>query len=156
MWSETVSWFRKFNVATLVLTLALFAGAGCEDDGGDDDDDAPPPAATATNTTENASESSVVGVWALQEGSTYTGNPYWYVTFNADGTYAISNNPDGSGQRVYGTYTTSGETVTGPFTNPGVGEGRIDAVYLGNDILLDFVEYWHSPEKHVLYAGARL
>jgi hypothetical protein len=154
MWNSFDRSWRKGCIATLVLALGLFVGAGCEDD--DDGDNTPAPTETQGEPAAENANSSVVGVWALQEGSAYTGVPYWYITFNADGTYAISNNADGSGQRVYGTYTVSGETVTGPFTNPGVGDGRIDAAYVGDDMLLDFVEYWHSPEKHVLYAGKRL
>lgn len=142
---------KNIWMAVLVLGVALFAGAGCSDDDGDSDNDT-----EVTPTTNETAVAGVVGVWALQEGSTYSGNTTWYITFNPNGTYAISDNADGSAERVSGTYTVSGETVTGPFTNPGVGEGRIDGVYVGNDILVDFVEYWHSPEKHVLYAGVRL
>ena len=142
---------KNLLMAVLVLGVGLLAGSGCSDSDDGDDDDAP--AAASSNETAVAG---VVGVWALQEGEAYTGATTWYITFNPDGTYAISNNADGSGQRVSGTYTDSGGAVTGPFTNPGVGNGRIDAVYSGNDILLDFVEYWHTPEKHVLYAGVRL
>ncbi len=142
---------KELLAAVLILGVAFFAGSGCsDDDGGSDNDDSE---VTATNETAVAG---VVGVWALQEGTTYTGSTTWYITFNPSGTYAISDNADGSGQRVSGTYSVSGETVTGPFTNPGVGDGRIDGVFVGNDILVDFVEYWHSPEKHVFYAGVRL
>jgi len=144
---------QKHLAALLVLGVALFAGAGCSDDDGGSDNDDDTEVVAGTNETAVAG---IVGVWALQEGTTYTGSTTWYITFNPGGTYAISDNADGSGQRVSGTYSVSGETVTGPFTNPGVGEGRIDGVFIGNDILVDFVEYWHSPEKHVFYAGVRL
>ncbi len=131
---------KSGNIYSAILVLAslmLFSGCESSDDSGSSD----------------SSASQAVGVWALEEGSSYTGNIYWYITFNEDGTYAISDNSDGSAQRVSGTYTVSGSTVTGPFENPGVGSGRIDATISDSTIQLDFVEYWQTPEKHVAYAG---
>ncbi len=132
-WTRAVS---ALAVAAVLLTV------GCEDGGGDDSG--------------GSGGSDIRGTWALNSGSTVTGNTVWFIHFKNDGSYAISNNADGSGQRVSGTYSQSGNTVTGPFTNPGVGKGRIDGVVTGGVLQLDFVEYWHTPNKHVPYAGRKI
>lgn len=137
------NWMRGMGLAAMVMATALFMGTGCESGGGDDDD-------------RGGGGGSVVGTWALDPGSTVTGNPYWYINFKEDGSYTITDNADGSGQRVRGTYSQDGDNVTGPFTNPGVGEGRIDATISNGVLLLDFVEYWHTPNKHVPYAGTKI
>lgn len=133
---------KVIKMLSMVLVSAGLLGfaAGCDDDDGGGG---------------GGGGGSVVGTWALNAGSTVTGNVVWYVHFNKDGTYTISDNADGSAERVHGTYTQSGDAVTGPFVNPGVGDGRIDATVSDGVIVLDFVEYWHSPNKHVPYAGTK-
>ena len=114
---------------------------GANTDGGGE----APPAAVA----------SAVGVWTLYEGTAVQGAPYWYATFNPEGTFTIHDNPDGSAQRVNGTWSQDGNTVTGPFVNPGVGEGRIDATITDGVMQMDFVEFWVTPPKVVPYAGVK-
>lgn len=129
-------WVRFGALAAVMGVLGL-AGAGCDsgDDGGGGDS---------------------AGVWALYGGSTIAGSPVWYLHLQSDGSYFISDNADGSGVRVTGTYSDSGNTITGPFNNPGVGEGRIDATISGGVMQLNFVEYWHTPNKVVPYAGQKI
>lgn len=94
-----------------------------------------------------------VGTWALSQG----GGTAWYILFNEDGSWVISDTADGSAVRVFGTYSVSGDTASGPMTNPGVGTGEIEAVLTSATTLsLDFVEFWHTPPKHVPYNGTKL
>ena len=80
----------------------------------------------------------------------------WYILFNADNSWLISDTADGSAQRVYGTYVVEGNVASGPMVNPGTGEGEIVATLSGATLNLDFVEFWHSPPKHVPYTGTKL
>jgi hypothetical protein len=127
----------------MAVFLAAAAGlfAGCEDGGGDGG---------------GSGSGSFAGTWALYAGSTVQVNPEWYVHFNSDGTFSISDNADRSGRRVSGTYTVSDGQAVGPFTNPGVGEGRVEARIEGETLRLDFIEYWHSPHKVVPYTGTKI
>ena len=123
----------------LVLPLAL-AGCGGGSDGDDDGDSA------------DGDNSDFVGTWALTQGA----GTSWYLIFNDDGSWLISDTADGSAQRVYGTYTVDGNTASGPMVNPGTGEGEIVATLDGDVLTLDFVEYWHDPYKHVAYTGTKI
>lgn len=140
---SAVKWMKHFRVACAVLfsTLAFGLIAGCEGGGGGNDD--------ADDAAGDGVD--VVGTWSLNRpGRTI------YIVFGEDGAYEICENADGSERIVYGTYTVSGNTVSGPMTNPGVGSGDILAVIDGDTILLDFTEYWHTPHKVVEYSGERL
>jgi hypothetical protein len=128
---------RALGALVAVLVAVMWGGVGCEGGGG-------------------GSDSSFAGTWALYSGSLGQGTPSWYVHFISDGTFSISDNQDGSGVRVTGTYTESGGTLTGPFTNPGVGDGRVEATITDNVINLSFIEYWHTPNKVVPYVGSKL
>ena len=93
-----------------------------------------------------------VGTWALTQGQGIS----WYIIFNNDGSWLISDTEDGSARRVYGTYTVDGNTASGPMVNPGTGEGEIIATLEGDVLSLDFVEFWHNPYKHVAYTGTKI
>jgi major membrane immunogen (membrane-anchored lipoprotein) len=97
-----------------------------------------------------------VGTWALYGGDTIQGSIAWYVNFREDGTYNVTMNADGTGQKVYGTYTVTDGALVGPFTNPRVGEGRVEATITNGVMHLDFIEYWHTPNKVVPYTGSKL
>ena len=128
---------RLFLLPILLLSFSIsLCGCGGDSGGGGDDN-----------------SSKFVGTWALSQG----GGTLWYIIFNDDGSWLISDTADGSARRVFGTYSVSGDTASGPMQNPGVGTGEIEAVLAGDDALsLDFVEFWHSPPKHVPYNGAKL
>ena len=57
---------------------------------------------------------------------------------------------------MFGTYVVEGNVAAGPMVNPGTGEGEIVATLSGATLNLDFVEFWHSPPKHVPYTGTKL
>lgn len=136
-----ISMTRRLAMTALAVVALALGGMGCENGGGGDDD---------------GGGGSVTGTWALFSGAAGEGSPAWYIHFNNDSTYFISDNQDGSGVRVRGTYDQSGSSVTGPFTNPGVGNGRIEATVNGSSINLNFIEYWHTPNKVVPYAGTKI
>jgi hypothetical protein len=126
-------------LAAAVMMSGLFLG--CEGDGGGGGNE--------------GGSSSFVGTWALYLGSSIQGDP-WYVHFQSDGTFFISNQQDGTTVRVSGTYTVSDGALTGPFTNPGVGDGRVEAT-IANDLMsLDFIEYLHTPNKVGHYTGTKM
>ncbi len=144
--------FRRFfwtAIWTLLLPLALAGcgGGGPPDDSADNDNE------NAETETVAGDNSAFVGTWALRQG---TGAVEWYILFKADNSWLISDTPDGSAQRVYGTYTVEGNRAAGPMVNPGTGEGEIVATLSGETLALDFVEYWHNPYKHVLYNGTKI
>lgn len=124
-------------LALVTASMMLFSGCEGDSDGG-------------------GSSSSFKGTWALYSGDSASGSISWYVHFNSDSTFTISNNADGSDERVSGTYTVSDGALTGPFTNPGVGEGRVEATIADDIMSLDFIEYWHTPNKVVHYTGTKL
>ena len=132
---------KFFGLGMLVVLLALSATGmtGCSD-----------------STADSTSASAFEGKWALYEGTAIQGSPAWYGHFNADKTFFISDNADGTAVRVSGTWTESGGMLVGPFTNPGVGNGRVEATITNNIMQMDFIEYWHTPNKHVPYAGTKI
>lgn len=125
----------------VAVCMVSMLGMGCESDGGGGG---------------GGGGGNFAGTWALYEGSSIGTSPYWYAHFNEDKTYFISDNADGSGVRVRGTYEVSDKKLTGPFTNPGVGEGRVEATINDGIMALDFIEYWHTPNKVVPYAGVKI
>ena len=135
-----------FGVLLMVLALTTVGLSGC---GGGSSDDVTAPE-------EVAETSAYVGTWVLYEGNAIQGSPSWYVHFKEDQTFFISDNADGTRVRVSGTYSEAGGALVGPFTNPGVGEGRVEATITADVIHLDFIEYWHTPNKVVPYAGTKL
>jgi hypothetical protein len=144
--------FLRPAVSRFAVVLVLFAALalGLTACGGSGDDSK----TSTTDPTETAA-TPFIGTWNLYEGSTVGGTPTWYVHFREDGSFAISDNADGTRQRVSGTYTVTDGNLVGPFTNPRVGEGRVEATITNGVISLDFIEYWHSPYKHVPYVGTK-
>lgn len=124
--------------AALLLATVAWMGMGCEGDG------------------DGGSSGGFVGTWALYAGGAAQGTPTWYAHFKSDSTFFISNNRDGSGVRVTGTYSVSGGRLTGPFKNPGTGEGRVEATISGGVMNLQFIEYWHTPNKVIPYTGKKV
>lgn len=122
--------------ALLALVISI-AFTGCGGSGSDDG---------------GGGSAKFTGTWALTQGAGIS----WYILFNDDGTWLISDTADGSARRVYGTYAVNGDVATGPMTNPGVGEGEIVATLDGDTLSLDFIEHWHNPYKHVPYTGTKI
>jgi hypothetical protein len=131
------------TIATIILTASCRSGGG---------------GSGGSGAKKSGGVHSVLGKWAMAEGAVVTGKPVAWYQFNADGTFTLYNDAAFSSPHLNGTYTQKGNTIVGPFTNPGVGSGEIDAT-LGDDgkvLKLDFVEFWHSPPKHNLFVGSRI
>ena len=93
------------------------------------------------------------GVWLIKKEDTTS---YWI--FNEDGTFEKKRAGEGldDANHFVGTYTVSGGQLQGEFTNPGVGTGAIEGVLTTDDkLLMDFIEYWHTPPKVVPCTGVR-
>lgn len=130
----------------LILLLPLACVWGCGGGGPDGGDDQEEDNVAGNN-------SAFVGTWALRDAD---GKLAWYILFKADNSWLISDTADGSAQRVFGTYVVEGNVASGPMVNPGTGEGEIVATLAGATLNLDFVEFWHSPPKHIPYTGTKL
>jgi hypothetical protein len=139
-------------VCGLGLTMALAVGmtglTGC----GSSNDASSTTAPSETN-------SAFVGTWALYIGSVGSGSVQWYFTFKADGTFFLSDAPNNPATSHV--FSTAPATVTngkliGPFENAGTGTGRIEATITNNVISLDFIENWHTPEKHNPFVGQKV
>ena len=120
----------------LGLPLAL---AGCGGDSGGGDDSA-------------GGDNDFVGSWALTHA---TDGSAMFIDFNSDGTFVMKDCAE-CGPHMTGTYTVDGDTASGPLENPGVGEGEIVAELDGENLILDFIEHWHNPYKHVPYTGSKI
>lgn len=129
------------GLAAMMMVAALGLVTGCESDGGGGGG--------------SSGGGSVVGRWELT--SQADGGKTWWA-FNEDGSYVMYNDSGFSSKHLAGTYTQDGKSVKGPFSNPGVGDGEIDATVSddGKSLQLDFIEHWHSPYKHVPLAGPKL
>ncbi len=138
---------KRLLLALRTCGVAILAAAalisGCESGGGDGDG--------GNGGGGGSGGGAAVGTWSLTNGGST-----WYILFAADGSWLISDTADGSSRRVFGSYTMSGDSISGSMTNPGVGSGEIAATISGDSISLDFIEHWHTPYKHVPYTGTRL
>lgn len=129
----------------LVALATMGLSAGCEDDGGSSSD--------------GGSVNSVVGKWAVSQGTTPSvDNATTWWEFRSDGTFTYYNDAGFTSEHLSGTYSQDGNSFSGPFVNPGVGDGRIEGTLSedGQTFQMNFIEYWHSPPKVVPQAGARL
>ncbi len=104
------------------------------------------------------------------DGSTpaVAANPFvgsWKVTGEADAwLYIDSNNtfvwadvPDKNRPHFSGTWSVTNGTFKGPFINPGVGSGDLVITIGPNGVMtIDFVEHWHTPDKHVPFSATKL
>ncbi len=145
---------RFAALAAALLALSLFSA--CEDKDGalrwHSHTDTPSPSSASSGTSPSSqTNDDWVGTWSLSNG------PHtWYIHFAHDGTWFISDDQLGAAKRVHGTYTTDGNTFSGPMVNPGTGTGSIAGHIDGDLISLDFVENWHTPPKHIAYTGVKL
>jgi hypothetical protein len=128
----------RINLTVLVLGLFVFTGCNFGSDSNSESE-----------------TSAFKGVWGLNPGSNRSGEPDWFIHFLDNGEFFISNLQDGGQVRVTGSYSVAGGKLVGPFTNPGVGEGRVEARLDGEFMPLDFIEYWHTPHKVVPYTGVK-
>ena len=134
---------RKFLWTTLLALVLPLALAGCGGGSGGSDD----------NGDDNATgDNDFVGSWALAQA---IDGSAMFIDFNEDGSFVMKDCAE-CDAHMTGTYTVDGDTATGPLENPGVGTGEIVAELDGDDLILDFVEFWHSPPKHNPYTGSKI
>lgn len=133
--------FRLLRLAAAVSALLFAFAMGCGDSIHDDE-----------KQSSSDTSSDIVGSWRLvaESGSA------WYAHFDKDGNWKITDDEAGTARRVYGTYTCNGNSFSGPMINPHVGTGKIEGTFEDGSMTMDFVEYWHTPAKHVPYTGTKL
>jgi hypothetical protein len=147
---------KKFVFMGLVVaSVAIFVG--CE--GGEDSNSGPYGTSGSSSSSSTSSSSSVVvtsgkiiGSWSLTNNEGHT----WYVHFNSDGTYKITDDAAGADNHVYGNYSFSNGSFSGSMNNPGVGTGEIKGTISETSITLNFIEFWHIPHKTVVYNGSKM
>ena len=144
---------RRLFWTVFLFLLVPLALAGCGKGGPSEDAEDEGVNEEAETETVAGDNSAFVGTWALRQGD---GAVERYILFKSDNSWLISDTADGSAQRVYGTYVVEGNQAAGPMVNPGTGEGEIAATLDGENLSLDFVEYWHDPYKHVAYNGTKI
>ena len=94
-----------------------------------------------------------IGSWVVYDGE---GAILSYLYIEPDNTFVWADTPDKTNPHFSGTWSISGNTFVGPFYNPGVGYGDLVSTIDANGIMIiDFVEYWHSPPKHLSFTGIR-
>lgn len=119
-------------VLLCVVSLALW---GCE----------------SGDSSSGGNSASLVGTWSLRNGGST-----WYIHFGSDNNWKITDDAAGQARRVFGTYSVSGNSFSGPMQNPGTGKGEIRGTVDGSSMTLDFIEHWHTPYKHVPYVGTKI
>lgn len=138
---------KTLAVAFLSLSIALFIGCESSDSSNNVWNGE---SSSQEQNANNENNKSIAGTWSLTDSDGAT----WYIHFNLDGSWKITNDAAGIENRVHGTYEFDGLDFNGSMVNPNVGEGRIEGRISGESITLDFVEYWHTPHKVVSYSGA--
>jgi hypothetical protein len=122
---------RRFGVAAMFAAV-MWTATGCENGGGGND---------------------FVGTWEIYDQTAGAAARPFYIHFS-DSTFFFSQDADTTGDGD--PYTISGGVLTGNFTSPGVGDGAIECTIEDGVLILDFIEYWHSPANHVPYRGTKL
>ena len=130
----------KMMRSVLALVAAIGLLAGCEGGG-------------SSSSSGSSSSGSAVGTWYLTDG--LTGETSGWV-FASDGTFTVYSDTTLSAAGFSGSYSQSGSTITGTYTNPGVGDGEISGTVNSDGTMsLDFIEHWHDPYKHVPMTGSK-
>lgn len=94
-----------------------------------------------------------IGSWAVSDAD---GTILGYLYIEPDHTFVWADFPDKTNPHFSGAWSITGETLLGPFTNPGVGDGELVCTIAPSGIMnIDFIEYWHSPAKHVPYTATK-
>ncbi len=126
---------RKLLWPVLLMLVLPLAFLGCSSDDGD---------------SSGGGSNDFVGQWHVSGSQ---GN--YYVTFTDDGSVLMADSPGGSAH-LTGSYTVSGDTASGPLSNPGVGTAEFNATLTGQDTMnFEFIEHW-GPGKHIPLTGTRM
>jgi hypothetical protein len=95
-----------------------------------------------------------IGSWAVADTE---GAIVGYLYIKSDYTFDWFDNPGAPAPHFSGAGSVTNGTFTGPFTNPRVGDGELVCTIAANgSMVMDFIEYWHSPPKHVPYTATKL
>ena len=125
----------------LFLLIVCLGLAGCSSGGS---------SSGSSGSTSPGSE--FVGSWAMSDSSGST----FYLYIESNNTFVIADVPDKNRVHMSGTWSVSNGTFKGPFENPGVGSGDL-VITIANGVLsVDFIEHWHSPDKHISFTGRKL
>jgi hypothetical protein len=104
----------------------------------------PPPPATIDQ---------FVGSWTVSDA---TGATAGYLYIRSDNTFSWLDHPNDPSPHFSGTGSVTNGTFTGPFTNGTVGDGELVCTIAANGSMnIDFIEFWHSPPKHVPYTATK-
>ncbi|MCB0322906.1 MAG: VCBS repeat-containing protein [Bdellovibrionales bacterium] len=96
----------------------------------------------------------VAGTWQITKEDT---SSLW--VFSENGTFVKkrAGQPVDGRDHFSGAYSVSGNEIRGSFVNPGVGNGEIRGrIASDGTLLMDFIEYWHSPAKVVPCVGVKI
>jgi hypothetical protein len=94
------------------------------------------------------------GSWTISEA---TGETIGYLFIKPDNTFVWADIPDITSPHFSGAWTFTGGTLKGPFTNPGVGDGELACTLAATGSMnIEFIEYWHSPAKHMLFTATKI
>jgi hypothetical protein len=103
--------------------------------------------------TPSVTNNEFVGSWALSNSA---GATEFYLYIESNNTFVLTDVPDKTRVHMSGTWSVTNGTFTGPFTNPGVGNGDLVCTIANGVMSVDFIEHWHSPDKHLPYTGKKL
>ena len=126
----------------LIVSLGL---VGCNSGGSSSG------SSSGSNGSTNAG-SEFVGSWAMSDSSGST----FYLYIESNNTFVIADVPDKNRVHMSGTWSVSNGTFKGPFENPGVGSGDLVITIANGVMTVDFIEHWHSPDKHISFTGRKL
>ena len=126
----------------LVLLIGCLGLAGCSGGG----------SSNGGGSGSSGAGSEFVGSWAMSDSSGST----FYLYIESNNTFVIADVPDKNRVHMSGTWSVSNGVFKGPFENPGVGSGDL-VITIANGVLsVDFIEHWHSPDKHISFTGRKL
>ena len=91
-----------------------------------------------------------IGSWAVSDGK----GAIYYLFIESNNTFVWYDNLGGPAH-FSGTWSFAGDTLIGPFTNEGVGDGDLICTIANGVMNIDFVEHWYTPDKHVPYTAIK-
>ncbi len=140
-------------VATILLAISFLFTVGCGGSGGDDETSIVENDDVEDEAIEEVVKNDFAGTWLISKEDTFS---YWI--FDDNGTFQKkrADEPINSANHFVGTYLITDGQLVGQFTNPGVGNGKIEGIIAPDgSLLMDFIEFWHTPPKVVPCIGVR-
>ncbi len=141
----------KHLLSLLAVLAALALLAACGGGSGNDDNASASSSASAKSSSSSAADASeYVGTWTL---APHDGGSPMYVDFSDDGAARMGKTPDNL--YIKGTYKINSTGLVADMTNPRVGQCRLVCLDEDTSLLADFIEYWHTPEKHIAFTATK-